>query len=251
MSGGAPQRPERDIMTARPGIEIPGPAGAPDAPLFSVVVPHFEGSVTTTELRRALDSLNAQTCRDFEILLYHNGPKSIPFAEELDLAAYPNLACVEVTAAHDGQWGHSLRDRGIREARGRYIVHLSADNLLYPQALESIRRTLAAPRRLRPGAPQGTDDAIVIFAVLMIGLQCDGRRVWYEARNSREQAMILTGYPPRLGLIDCMHLVMRRDLWLGYGGWYDRTEQGDGRMYQRFAQDHAVRYVPEVLGEHW
>ena len=233
------------------GARRPTEAAVPTAPLFSVIVPHFEGSVTTAELRRALESLNAQTCRDFEILLYHNGPKSLPFAEELDLAAYPNLARVEVTAAHDGQWGHSLRDRGIREARGRYIVHLSADNLLYPQALESIRRTLAVPRRPRPGAPPGSDDAIVIFALLMIGLQCDGRRIWYETRNSREHAMILSGYPPRLGLIDCMQLVMRRDLWLGYGGWYDRSEQGDGRMYERFAAEHPVRYVPEVLGEHW
>ena len=223
----------------------------PVEPLFSVIVPHYEGSVTTEELRRALGSLNAQTCRDFEILLYHNGPKSISFTEELDLATYPNLARVEVTAVHDGQWGHSLRDRGIHEARGRYIVHLSADNLLYPQALESIRRTLEVPRHLRPDVSPVSDDAIVIFAVLMIGLQCDGRRIWYETRNSRDHAMILTGYPPRLGMIDCMQLVMRRDLWLAYGGWYDRSEQGDGRMYQRFAQDHPVRYVPEVLGEHW
>lgn len=225
----------------------------PDAPLFSVIVPHYEGSVTAEELRRCLDSLNRQTCRDFEVLLYHDGPKSVPFEAEFDRAAHPNVTHVEATATRHNDFGHSLRDMGLRRARGTYILHMNADNLLYPQALARIAEVLRTPRRLRlpPDEPPAQDGAIAIFAVLMIGLQCDGRRIWYEQRNSREHAMILTGYPPRFGLIDCMQLVMRRDLWLAYGGWYDRREQGDGHMYQRFAAEHPVRYVPEVLGEHW
>jgi hypothetical protein len=216
-----------------------------------VVVPHFEGSVTPAELRRCLDSLKSQTCRDFEIRLYHNGPKSVPFAEELDLAAIPNLAEIEATAAHDGQYGHSLRDLGIRRARGRYIVHLSADNLLYPNALDAIRRAIARPRRLAPNASPGPDGSIVIFPVVMVGMHCDGRRIWYGDRSNPDHAMVLTGYPARAGLIDCMQLVMRRDLWLAYGGWYDRSVNSDGTMYQRFVAEHPARYVPQVLGEHW
>jgi hypothetical protein len=228
-------------------------AGSPGAPFFSVVIPHYEGAVTTDDLRRGLDSLSRQTFQDFEILLFHDGPKSVPFARELDVSAYPNLACAEETAVRHNDFGHSLRDMGIRRARGTYVVHMNADNLLYPHAFARIAEVLRTPRRLRraAGEPPVQDNAIIIFAILMIGLQCDGRRIWYEQRNSRDHAMLLTGYPPRFGLIDCMQLVMRRDLWLSYGGWYDRREQGDGFMYPRFCADHPVRYVAEVLGEHW
>jgi hypothetical protein len=51
--------------------------------------------------------------------------------------------------------------------------------------------------------------------------------------------------------IDCMQLVMKRELWLAEGGWRDKSERGDGEMYQQFTQKYGYRQVGPVLGEHF
>jgi len=61
--------------------------------------------------------------------------------------------------------------------------------------------------------------------------------------------VILTGIPPVVQNIDCMQLVMKRQLWLTEGGWYDKRELGDAYMYQQFAQKYGYRLVGPVLGE--
>ena len=227
-----------------------------ESPLFSVIIPHYEGSISLEFLQRALDSLHRQSFQNFEILLYHDGPKRIPFAQELDLSRYPKISHLEVTSQRYNDSGHSLRDLGIRRARGEYIIHLNADNLLYDFALERIVTTMQTPRsNLRDNSTgqivdTNTND-IVIFPVLMIGVEGDGMRIWQNSRNDPRNAMILSGYPCVPGSIDCMQLVMRRSLWLAYGGWYDKSTNSDGMMYQRFVHERRARYVPAVLGEHW
>lgn len=66
------------------------------------------------------------------MLCYHDGPlidSSVSFPVE-----------VRCTLRRHNDWGHSLRDQGIREARGDCTVHFKADNILYPEALETIAR---------------------------------------------------------------------------------------------------------------
>jgi hypothetical protein len=66
-----------------------------------------------------------------------------------------------------------------------------------------------------------------------------------------EWALLLTGNPPRMGYIDAMQLVMRRELWLAEGGWYDKSNCGDGLMYQKFSAKYGYRSIEHVLGEHF
>jgi hypothetical protein len=47
-----------------------------------------------------------------------------------------------------------------------------------------------------------------------------------------------------------MQLVMKRQLWLDEGGWYDKSELSDGAMYEKFAAKYGYRTVGGVLGEH-
>ena len=107
-----------------------------DQPRFSIIIPHYDGSISDELLLRGMHSLATQTFRDFEILLYHDGPLSRPLPN-LDWAK-PHLRQVVVSEQRHNDWGHSLRDRGIREARGEYIVHFNPDNILYPRALAQI-----------------------------------------------------------------------------------------------------------------
>ena len=213
------------------------------APLISVVVVDYQGVNSHETLLRGLHSLQAQTFRDFEVLLYHDGPLLHPDRE----FPYP-VICTE---RRFNDWGHSLRDRGIREASGQYILHFNADNVLYPDALEHIAKEIRRPPRVRDphGTPLDTDD-IVIFPVKMWNLvKFRGHTIQFKGPPTF--FLILNGVPPVVQNIDCMQLVMKRSLWLAHGGWYDKRELGDGYMYQDFAQRYGYRHVGPVLGEHY
>lgn len=227
-----------------------------NGPKFSIIVPDFEGSVSRDHARRCLESIRAQTFDDYEVLVYHDGPKGKSYADEFDFMPGWKVCKTYITWRRCNDWGHSLRDLGMRASVGDYIVHLNADNVLYPFALEKIveemgkRRSSPFDRRVQ-GSPDLNTNDIVIFPVLMVGAQSDGMRMWQETRGDPTVSVVLTGYPARAGYIDCMQLVMKRTLWLGYGGWYDKSRNSDGTLYARFVRERRAKYVPAVLDEHW
>jgi hypothetical protein len=223
----------------------------PLTPLFSIIVVHFQGAVPHEIFLRGVASLQAQTFRDYEILVYHDGPL-------LDVGVQSPVP-IRTTERRFNDWGHSLRDLGIREAAGEYIVHFNADNVLYPEALQEIANEIARPPRMFGAGPERKPiDAndVIIFPIKMFGLQ----RVWqylvqFKADASRNVPQpswfeILTGNPPVKQNIDAMQLVMRRTLWLAEGGWSDKSEWSDGVLYARFAEKYGYRTVGPVLGEH-
>jgi hypothetical protein len=212
-------------------------------PLFSIIVVHYQGTVSLETFARGIASLQDQTFKDFEILCYHDGPLLDPQA--------PRPVPIRATERRFNDFGHSLRDLGIREAAGDYIVHFNADNLLYPFALETIAGEIRRASRLFLQSGQAVDtDNIIIFPIVMHDTQR------FLNTNARLPAgsgcsMILTGNPPAVGLIDCMQLVMKRQLWLAEGGWHDKREAGDAFMYPTFAAKYGYRGVGPVLGEHF
>jgi hypothetical protein len=213
-------------------------------PLFSLIVVHYQGTISRETFARGVASLQNQTFRDFEILCYHDGPL-------LDSDA-PQPVPIRATPQRFNDWGHSLRDIGIREARGDYLVFFNADNVLYPFALETIAKELRRPNRIfiqHTGHPLDTDN-IVIFPILMHDMQ---RFLSDNVRLPPGSGCytILTGNPPQMGLIDCMQLVMKRQLWLAEGGWRDKRQAGDAYMYPQFAAKYGYRAVGPVLGEHF
>src|SRR5438105_3579170 len=109
-------------------------------PLFSIIVVHYQGVNSHEIFCRGIGSLLVQTFRDFEILAYHDGPL-------LDRSVIMPVPVFCTEQRHD-DWGHSLRDRGIREAKGEYVLHFNADNILYPHALAEIAKEIARPPRI-------------------------------------------------------------------------------------------------------
>lgn len=218
------------------------------APRFSIVIPHYDGSIADASLLRGLGSLAAQSLRDFEVLLLHDGPLSRPLPDlaKLNLPGFR----FRTTARRHNDWGHSLRDAGILEATGDYLVHFNPDNVLYPNALEILD---AASRQPVPPAPTpelAENPDILIFSVLMRGMNYNGRGPIWRSRDTN-RALIYTGIPPSHGLIDCMQLVARRSVWLEIGGWYDKSETSDAAIYSRLVAERGARYVMALLGEHW
>ncbi|HVF35668.1 MAG TPA: glycosyltransferase family 2 protein [Candidatus Saccharimonadia bacterium] len=216
------------------------------APRFSVVIPHYDGAISDELLLRGLASLGQQTFADFEVLLFHDGPQSRPWP---DLKQFPLKLRIGTTPRRFNDWGHSLRDLGIQHAHGDYIVHFNPDNVLYPHALEVLDRASREPVEPAPDPDHRENPEVLVFAVLMRGMRYNGRAVWRD--RTSERYMIMQGYPPQTGLIDCMQAVITRSLWHEIGGWYDKREASDGTIYGALIINRGARYIPEVLGEHW
>ena len=222
-------------------------------PSFSIIMVDYDQSVNRDYMRRAIQCLMVQTFQKFEVIVLHDGPKSTPYEEELNQDQFNFIDKIIVTEQRFNNWGHTLRDMGIREAKGGYIVHFNADNVLFPHALE--RFAFYANQELPPiYDKQGqvkNDNTILIFSIYMRGVVfCNGgysRRVGEEEKYST----IMTGIPTRFRNIDCMQLVMKRECWLAENGWYDKSRNSDGIMYPDLVAKYGARYIPEVLGEHW
>lgn len=203
---------------------------------FSVIIPHYQGTVKHDRFVRGVISVLNQTFKGYEILCYHDGP----LVDEDLRNEFP--VPVKCTNKRYNDWGHSLRDIGIKQARGEYIIHFNPDNLLYPNALEEIAKR---------------EEKIIVYPIKMMGLEIatspmGERYIYYSTPRDYTKWIILFGYPVEYGNVDCMQFVMRKDLWIQEGGWKDKREQADGFMYPGFARKYKVKAIKgEPLGEHW
>ena len=110
---------------------------AENAPLFTVVTVCLNAQ---QHLAGALDSVLAQSCSDYEMLVIDGGSTD----DTLD-----------VVRVREGAFGGQLRwisepdrglydamNKGLHRARGRYVVYLGADDRLDPDALAAVERTI-------------------------------------------------------------------------------------------------------------
>lgn len=209
---------------------------------FSIIVPHYDHSISDEIFIRGMESLQNQTFKDFEVLVYHDGPASrdVPMPSD-------DRFKLTITKERENNWGHGNRDRGIREANGEYIIHFNPDNYLFSGSLDKI-----AEQSNRYYPPHIlSNNEIIIFPIFMMGMQCNGKGFWRDKFNAHENYFIMTGYPTLKYNVDAMQLVMKRKTWLSYGGWYDKSEESDGNMYPRFVSELGARYCGDILGEHW
>ncbi len=222
---------------------------------FSIIVVDYDQSVKREYMQRAIRSIMQQSLdsSQIEIILLHDGPKENAYQEELEEEEYQSIGSIIITDERFNDWGHSLRDMGINKAKGEYIIHLNADNVLYPEALT--RLAYHADKDYPPifdasGNIKNNND-ILIFCLYMKGVVfCNGG---FSRRPGQEDtySVILTGMPTKFRNIDCMQLVMKRECWLKENGWHNRSRNSDGIMYPEFTQKYGARYIAELLGEHW
>jgi len=240
---------------------------------FTVIVPHYDKSISDEIFTEGIQCLINQSFKNFETLIYHDGPLSRPLP---DIYKKLENKKVFVTKYRENNWGHGNRDRGIRQAEGEYIVHFNPDNLLYDNALEEITKTANKPYSEYPALvvnPKtktthgyyssdkkfesknkilfGTNN-IIIFPIYMVGHLRYGLNSLAGGRNLKlkNHKHIFTADPVVKYNVDCMQLVMKKSLWIKYGGWYDKSRDSDGNMYFKFAHENGVRYCDKILGEH-
>lgn len=208
---------------------------------FSVIMVHHQGTTTHAEFCHAVAGIKAQTFADYELLAYHNGPLTDPDV---------TLPCpVQCSEANTGFWGIDNRNWGLHEAQGEYILHTNSDNVHYPTLLEEVDKAIDRPARIVQDGHVVDTDNIIIYPIVLH----DHQRVFDHAvRFSKGSGhnIILTGNPPAPCNIDGMQWVMKRELWIKHGGWYDRSPVCDGLMAQQFARAYGYRTIDKVLGEH-
>ncbi len=211
---------------------------------FSIIIPHFDGTKTDEELESLLQNIEDQTFRDFEVLLYHDGPES---RTPVDLSKYTYPITYKATESRYNDWGHTQRDMGIREASGEFIIHMNSDNVMYSQMLQKLYEC-SEDTALNGFCGTG----IIIYPIYKCSVILNGLQLttFKDRRNFIDRKVIYSGFPAMQNFIDAMQLVMLRELWISEGGWYDKSMASDGVMYQKFVRKHKAKYVGEVLGEH-
>lgn len=102
----------------------------------SVVIPVFNGE---THIVPTLDSVARQTVLPLEVLVVDDGSSDGTCAiVENYCAAHPDLRLRLIRAQHVGPGG--ARNRGIDEAKGRWVAFLDSDDLWFPGKLEEVGR---------------------------------------------------------------------------------------------------------------
>lgn len=104
------------------------------APLFSVIIPTLNRA---ERLVRAIQSVNAQTFQDFEIVVIDDGTDHTaavlaPFGDRITYLRGPGAG---VAAA---------RNLGMEKARGAYLAFLDADDRWYPRKLARVADAIQA-----------------------------------------------------------------------------------------------------------
>ncbi len=98
-------------------------------PLVSVVIPTFNHAKL---LRRALDSVIAQTFDNWEAIVVNNFSTD----ETIDVVqSFSDHRIKLINFSNNGVIAAS-RNRGIRSARGKYVAFLDSDDIWYPEKLQ-------------------------------------------------------------------------------------------------------------------
>jgi len=208
--------------------------------MFSVIVTFYQGTQSDEDLQRLLDSLKAQTFKDFEVIVFHDGNRIRPWNVNTDGLSTRLLA----SPIRYNDWGHSLRDQGIKESRGEFLLHTNADNYYYQGALNSFDKAIKA---------KGVE--VVFSRIKMMGMEIlprttDMNTVSYPTPRDYSKSAILRGLP-KVDIIDAMQGCISKQVWESIGGWHDKSFNGDSKMYEEIASKNSWYEAEFVVGEHY
>lgn len=170
-----------------------------DAPYVSVVIPCYNHGHFVDD---AVDSLLKQTWQDFEIIIVNDGstdPETNNF-----LAAYQRPK-TRILNLERNVGLPAARNAGIREARGRYICCLDADDKLQETYLEKALVVMEI-------------NAGVSFVWSWTQVFGSESRVWYAPQFDPEKMLFYNLLNPPA--------VFRRSAWEKVGGFYEAMRDG-------------------------
>ncbi len=101
--------------------------------LVSVIVPVYNAEKYIAE---TIDSVREQTYGDWELLLVEDCSTDGTFPKLQEYMRRAGDVRIRLIRQPANQGAATARNRGVREARGRYIAYLDADDLWMPEKLE-------------------------------------------------------------------------------------------------------------------
>lgn len=145
-----------------------------DEPEISVIIP--VGANHTHLLGDALDSLEAQTFKKWEVICVFDScivPPSL-------LVSHPYIRI----ESSSGKGAGAARNKGVKQARGEYLLFLDADDWLEPEALQVLLDT-----HKRTGMIAYSDYVghAIINGELLHQLDREGRLLSYNPKNQEAQ----------------------------------------------------------------
>jgi glycosyltransferase involved in cell wall biosynthesis len=204
------------------------------APAVSVVVPAYNVAPYIAE---ALDSIFAQTFRDFEVIIVNDGS---PDTVELERVLAPYLTRI-VYLKQSNRGPSAARNTGISAARGRYVALLDADDAWLPEYLAEQTRALAS----QPGL-----DLIYSDAMLFGEGEGTGRSFMktYPSRGAVTVESLLSQHC--VVITSCV--VARRDAVVAAGLFDERYRRvEDFQLWVRMAYGGArLDYQRKILARH-
>ena len=187
---------------------------ADETPTVSVVIPTRNRPEL---LRKALDSVLAQTYPDYEVVVVVDGP-DVP-TEDL-LRAEPDPR-VHVHVSTESKGGGAARNEAIRRATGDWIAFLDDDDLWMPTKLE---------RQMERVLSRGED---VISFTQLIARAPHGSYIWPRRG-------------PRAGEHVSEYLFARRSLFAGEGGVQTSTIIAPRRLAVATPMDESLRRLQDI-----
>lgn len=110
-------------------------------PIFSIIVPTYNRD---TLLKRAIDSILAQTFKEFELIIVDDG--STDNTKEL-IKHYEDNRIVYIYQENGGI--NSARNKALKNARGEYIAFCDSDDSWFPEKLEKHMQKYLEDREIK------------------------------------------------------------------------------------------------------
>jgi hypothetical protein len=223
-------------------------------PFFTIISPDYFGAISAFRRETFLNSVLSQSFLSWELLLIHDGPR--PAGHEI--AVTDERVIQSETATRYNDWGHSLRDIGIKAARGKYILIVNPDNVIYQHTLAilhaySMHSETARDFQFKTGelVRRRENPKVLVFGVKMMGAMHVANGFAARIRGTElKNQYILPGWPPRKLLIDAMSCAVDAQIWKKRG-WYLKHEESDGDLIAEICEENGYIVIPDVLGEHW
>jgi len=200
------------------------------APLVSIVLPTFNRAHL---LRLTLESVAAQTLRDFELIIADDGSDE-PMREWLrTLAMEPEIRLLELP--HSGTLA-VVRNAALAAARGEYIAFLDSDDLWSPDKLE------LQLRQLRSGLPgEWSYTHFTCIDADGMRLPGDAQRLWIPYSGNILRQAITGEVSIRMPTV-----VARRDLVMRAGG-FDEEVRTELDLWIRMAELSPIQVIDAPL----
>lgn len=201
-------------------------------PRFTVIMPAHN---STTTIDGSIASVLAQTVEDFELLVIENGSSDDTLERARRWSARdPRVYATTLDAANLV----AARNAGIREARGRFVAFLDADDVYAPGFLATLETAIAA----HPGRS--------MYALGGVSVAPDGKRSPLSPSMAADRPTELT-----LAIVVWMTLFPNQvaydaDALRALGGFRDHYIEDYDLWVHTFATGGTGVYVPAEASEH-